>query len=620
MPARSAPPSPPRSGSSRGRILLGAGLIVAAVVAVYTNSLHAPFVFDDLPGIVENQTIRHLGDLRTVLAAPSNVGSSANSRPLFNLSLALNYAAGGLNPTGYHAVNLALHALAALALFGLVRRTLLLPSFQPRWGTLALPVALGSALLWAVHPLQTETVTCVIQRTEGLVGLIYLFTCYGFVRATDPTANGSARWKSITVAACFLGVLSKEVMATAPVLLMLFDRTFLAGTFREAWRQRRGLHLALFASWIPLTGLILGSGGRGGTVGFGLGVSSIDYLLTQCKAIGLYLRLSFWPHPLVLDYGTDVVSGPGAVWLQGLLLLTLLAGTSWALRHRPVAGFLGAWFFVILAPSSSFVPLQTQTIAEHRMYLPLAALVVPLTAWLCLALGRRARAVLAIAVVGAGLATIERNLDYRSTLAIWEDTALKVPENVRANINLVLELMAAGRLDEAVRRGEALVATFPDYSEIHLNHGTVLFAAGREDESAGEYRAAARLDPKNAEAHYNLGNIKARVGQFTEAQPHYEAAVQAKPGHIAARMNLALSLAKTGHLPEALAQFQEARRRAPENPEPLIRMGNVLGEASQFEQAAQAFEEALKLDPGNASAAANLAQVRRILQQRAGAR
>jgi tetratricopeptide (TPR) repeat protein len=620
MPARPAQTTPPQPGPSRGRILLGAGLIVAAVVAVYANSLQAPFIFDDLPGIVENQTIRHLGDLRTVLAAPSDIGSSANSRPLFNLSLALNYAAGGLNPTGYHAGNIALHALAALALFGLVRRTLLLPSLQPRWGPLARPVALGAALLWAVHPLQTETVTCVIQRTEGLVGLIYLFTCYGFIRATDPAESDAKRWKAITVAACFLGVLSKEVMATAPVLLLLYDRTFVAGTFDGAWQKRRGFHLALFASWIPLAGLILGSGGRGGTVGFGLGTSSIDYLLTQCKAIGLYLRLSFWPHPLVLDYGTDVVSGPGAVWRQGLLLLALLAGTVWALRHRPMVGFLGAWFFVILAPSSSFVPLQSQTIAEHRMYLPLAALVVPLSAWLCLTLGSRARTVLAIAVVGAGLVTIERNLDYRSTLSIWEDTARKVPENTRASINFVLELMTAGRLDEAIRRGEALVATFPDNPEIRLNHGTVLFRAGREAEGATEYRKAARLDPKNAEAHYNLGNLEARVGKFAEARPHYEAAVQAKPGHLGARMNLALSLAKTGHLAEAVAQFQEAQRRAPENPEPLIRLGNVLGEANQFEQAAQAFENALQVDPGNASAAANLAQVRRILQQRAAAR
>lgn len=616
MPARPASSTPPRPGSSRGPIPLGAGLLVAAVFAVYANSLHAPFVFDDLPGIVENQTIRHLGDLLTVLAAPSDVGSSANSRPLFNLSLALNYAVGGLNPTGYHAVNIALHALAALALFGLVRRTLLLPSLQPRWGPLSLPVALGSALLWAVHPLLTETVTSTIQRTEGLVGLIYLFTCYGFMRATDPAATAGSRWKAITVAACFLGVLSKEVMATAPLLLLLYDRTFVAGTFAAAWRQRRGFHLALLASWIPLTGLIIGSSGRGGTVGFGLGVSAVEYLLTQCHAVVLYLRLAVWPHPLVLDYGTNVVSGPGAVWAQGLLLLALLAGTVWALRHRPVAGFCGAWFFVILAPSSSFVPLQTQTIAEHRMYLPLAALVVPLTAWLCFTLGRRARAVLAIAAVGAGIATVERNLDYRSTLSIWEDTARKAPENVRANINLVLELMSAGRLDEALHLGETLTTTFPDNSEIHLNHGTVLFRAGRETEAAVEYRTAARLDPINAEAHYNLGNLEARAGRFAEARSHYEAAVQAKPTHVAARLNLALSLAKTGHLPEALAQFREAQRRAPDSPDPLIRMGMVLGEANQFEQAAQAFEDALKVDPSNASAAANLAQIQRILQQR----
>ena len=184
-------------------------------------------------------------------------------RPVVSLTLAINYALGGMNVWGYHAVNLAIHILAAWTLFGVMRRTLLLPALQERFGSAATPLALAAALLWTIHPLQTESVTYVIQRTESLVGLFYLLTLYCVIRGADVRpASDRPGTRAPSAASCLLGMATKEVMVTAPLIVLLYDRTFLAGSFREAWRRRCGLYLALAATWgvvaaaVDLNGLL----------------------------------------------------------------------------------------------------------------------------------------------------------------------------------------------------------------------------------------------------------------------------------------------------------------------------------------------------------------------------
>src|SRR5262249_38465279 len=148
------------------------------------------------------------------------------------------------------------------------------------------------------------------------------------------------------------------------------------GSFSSALRVRRGYYVALAATWLVLAALVLrGHGARGDAAGFGRGVSPWNYLLTQADALVLYLDRSLWPHPLVLDYGTSVATSLPGVWWQSLGIFLLLIAAVWALTRRPALGFLGASFFLVLAPSSSIVPLVTQTIAEHRMYLPLAGVI-----------------------------------------------------------------------------------------------------------------------------------------------------------------------------------------------------------------------------------------------------
>src|SRR5213593_4902772 len=388
----------PPPDSSRAGVFVAAALLTAAALAAWANSFRGPFILDDLPAIVENATIRTLA-LPIVLTPPRS-GQPAGGRPLVNFSFALNWAVGGADVRGYHVLNLAIHVLAALALFGVARRTLRSRPLAAKFAADATPLAFAMAALWMLHPLQTESVTYIAQRAESLAGLCLLLTLYASIRgAESPTPT---RWHALAVVTCLLGVATKEVMYAAPLLVLLHDRTFFAGTFREALRRRPWFYAGLAATWLLLGWLVEQTGNRGATAGFDLGITPWRYLLTQCAAIVHYLRLAFWPAPLVLDYGVATTNSLAEVWTQAGLLFVLFGATLIALAWRPPWGFLGAWFFLLLAPTSSVLPLATQTVAEHRMYLSLAAIIAAIVVGVWHVLGRHSVVVFVAIAIAFG--------------------------------------------------------------------------------------------------------------------------------------------------------------------------------------------------------------------------
>ena len=323
-------------------VAIRAAVIVVAGVIVYSNSLAAPFIFDDRTAILDNQQIRQLWPLSVPLSPPNN--TPVAGRPIVNLSFALSYAIGGLDPRAYRLTNLAIHMLAALTLFGLVRRTLLLPSLRTRFGGHATTLAWSAALIWALHPLPSETIDYVTQRTESMMGLFYLLTMYCSVRALD---RQPARWHAAAILACAAGMACKESMLTAPVIVGLYDYVFVASPLLRKIRRTR-LYIGLAMTWLVLAALMW-SGPRE-TVGLNTDVGPWTYLLNQAPMLLIYLRESFWPRQLVLDYGVPQPLALTDVWLPllavgalGILVLVLLV-------RRPHAGFLGAWCFITCRP------------------------------------------------------------------------------------------------------------------------------------------------------------------------------------------------------------------------------------------------------------------------------
>ena len=550
-------PRQPALSEARVRFFCVAALLLAGVLA-YANSFSVPFLFDDDASIADNPTIRSLWPPWQALSPPAS-GETVANRPLVNLSLAINFAFGGLDVRGYHVVNLAIHLCAALALFGIVRRTLSQPVFRTRFSGAAQAIAFVAALWWALHPLQTESVTYVVQRAESLMGLFFFLTLYCFIRSVE--APRPWPWQAGAIAACLLGVATKEVIALAPVLVLLYDRTFIAGSFAAAWRQRGRMHLALAFTWVVLAGMMAGTGwNRGGTSGFDVGVKPWAYWLTQFEAVTRYLWLSVWPHPLVFEYGTFWVKPAAAALPYAVLVVPLAVATLVALWRWPVAGFLGAWFFGILAPTST-VPGRVQMIVEHRMYLPLAAILVLTSVGLYKSLPRAFLPAGLVVASLLGLLTGLRNHDYRNELAIWEDTVVKRPEGARAQGDLANVLATVpGRLPEALAHYEQALRIDPDFAEAHNNLANVLVTIpGRLPEALAHYEQALRINPDFAEAHNDLANVLAAIpGRLPEALAHYEQALRIKPNYAAAHNNLGVFYCRQGRLEEAKEHWERA--------------------------------------------------------------
>ncbi len=614
------------------------GLIVLAALLAYHNSFAVPFIFDDTTAITDNPTIRHFWPPWALLTWPDG-DTTVGARPLANATLGLNYALSGTGVWSYHVLNLGVHVLAGLTLLGVVRRTLSGPSLAGRFAADAGTIAFFTALLWTLHPLQTESVTYVIQRVESLMGLFLLLSLYCFIRSV-----GSAReaaWKAAAVVLCLAGDATKEVMATAPLLILLYDRTFVAGSFRGALRRGARFYGALALTWLPL-GLLAASSGwnRRGSAGFGSGAPALEYWKSQFEAVGRYLGLSLWPSPLVFEYGPFRAEAARAFLPFALVIVPVLCWVLWALWRRPAAGFLGAWFFLILAPSS-VVPVVTQTMAEHRMYLPLAAVICAAVIGLRALLPRAAWALLGLTAVCLGAATEARNSVYHSDLSIWQDTIAKRPANMNARNNYGLALFRAGRTDEAVAQYQAALAIEPNYPGVHSNLGNALHregrvaeaiahyrraielepsypaahynlagaleGAGRTEEAIGEYRETVRLAPGFGEGHDALGDALMVVGRHDEAAEEFRAAVGIDAADARAHAGLGAALAGGGSVDDAIANYTEAIRRDPNQVEARDALGLLLCGAGRGPEGILQFEEALRAKPGFAKAHFDLA-------------
>ena len=624
--------------------LLGGALIALAALAAYSRTFSAPFVLDAEPIVTRYPSIRHLWPLWDALRPPHD-GSTVEGRPMLNLSLALSYAASGTRPWAYHAMNLAIHVCAGLALFGIVRRTVAMSGDPFR----ARALALGTALLWTLHPLQVESVTYIIQRAESQMGLCYLLTLYCFIRGAETEAGESGKrkseignaasessaesfppsafrfplcqvWFALSFAVCAMGMATKEVMVSAPIIVFLYDRTFLAGSFREAWRRRRWPHLALASTWIVLGWLVIGTGNRNGTAGFGAHLPWSQYEVTQVYALVRYLRLALWPQRLVFDYGSAVISGLPVILPSAIVLLALAAGTGFALWRRRPSGFLGAWFFAILAPTS-IVPVATQTIAEHRMYLPLAAVMVAAVFGIE-RLGVAGRggpaarqaadlwATLAACAVLAGVfggATFRRNAIFGNEMDLWADSVAAWPSNARAHTQLGKTLSFAGRIPAAEAQFRLSLELQPAGNEdARYDLGNCLLQEGRLPEAIANLEEAIRLDPGIAGPHNGLGNALAGSGRLYEAVQQYRAALQIDPGDVLSLNNLGLALGRLGRTGEALACYQEALRIRPGFAEAECNLGVALAAMGRIAEAVEHLEASLRLDPRNAMAHFNL--------------
>jgi tetratricopeptide (TPR) repeat protein len=610
--------------------------IVLAGLFAYASSFSGPFIFDDFGAIVRNTSIHDVWNLRAVLSPPD--ATPVAGRLLANLSFAVNYAVGGLDVVGYHVVSLAFHLMCGVLLYSVIRRT-----FD------AANLAFAIALVWTVHPLISEVVLYLTERTESMMALCYLFTIYASARAA--VSPRPVRWLWAGVVACAAGTLCKEVMVTAPFMVAVYDRVFLFTSIGDAFRARWRFYSGLAASWLIVAASMLSHGSISSGGFESARTTTWTYLLNQTVIVTRYLRLVVWPRPLVLYYGWTRALTLADVWPYALFVAILAAASVVVFVRWPRFGFPAVWTIVTLSPSSSIAAIAAEVGAERRMYLPLMGILTLAIVGTAVAL--RSRAVVsssraapgatdrivvfasAILAIVLGASTFARARDYTSALTMAR-TVLAGWESPSAHQLVGQELAAAGQHDEAISE---LRKALPEATPAHYFLGSELVNAGKLDEGIAELQEFVRLEPSlvptksarmllvrafaakqqwpqaieqlnallaatpsDAVVHGLLADIFAGQKAFAEAIPHYRSFLQANPRDGNAWTGLGVALVSTGQPGEAASAFRQAANADPKNGRFRQNLARVLLESGDAAGAVREAQQAVALDPNDAAA------------------
>jgi protein O-mannosyl-transferase len=575
-------------------------------MVTYVNSLKHPFIFDDFGSVVRNPSITKLSDLKSVLLPPHE--TSVARRPVVNLSFAINYAIGGQRVFGYRVVNLAVHLACGLVLFGVVRRTLERIWTDDRRARATI-VAGATALIWTVHPLNSEIVDYVSERTDGLMGLCYLGALYASIRAHESARPG--RWRLASVAACAAGMGCKESMVTAPIVIWLYDVVYVYGaSLRSSLRAHWRFYAALAATWIFLVPSLMVTGSIS-TGGFSSAhATPWTYLLNQTIIVTRYLRLALWPSSLVNFYGWTVPYTLGDVWLPAAFLTALAIAAIVTLIKAPRIGFLAVSVFILLGPTSSIIPIAAEVGAERRMYLALACIVTLIMLGLD-SLCRRWRSTAFVWIAGViamvlAVVTMDRNREYESGLTMARTVLARWPTPMAHHL-VGTELAFLGRRDEAITE---LSIAAPGYAVARYYLGRELGAAGRFDEAIDMLRSFIRDEPRVPVvpiAHGLIADALVWRERVSEALPHFRAWLESETSNDSGWSNYGRALFATGHAPEAAEAFKRAIQLRPRVTEYHHNLGAALAAQGKVGDAAGEFRKALEIDPNYQPAREGLA-------------
>jgi tetratricopeptide (TPR) repeat protein len=569
--------------SDSDHALWAAGLVAIALLgfALYAPVLDAPFYYDDYQNIVDNPHLRWT-ELRADALLPTAF-EGPTRRPVAYLSFALSYYAGGPGPSGFRIVNVVVHLIASMLVAGLaLSLTLRLPHApEPR---VARWVALFAGLVFVAHPLQTQTVTYLVQRMNGLAALLCLLSLAAWLRGRGAGGGVRAGWWSAATLAWLLAMGSKEVAIALPAGIWLCEWIFLRGG--DALYLRRSLRIgipALLIGGVALYAFVLPAIGLGYD---GRPFTAVERFLTELRVVVFYLGVALAPLPGRLNLlhefplSHSLLDPPATLWC-GLVLVVMTLLVPLLARRAPPLAFGIAWFLGFLAVESFGLPLAL--VYEHRSYLPMLGFSFA-AAWALFAVARSrvggAIALGAIVVSLLAVGTLVRNHVWADELRFWSDTAAKSPGHAGAQNNFGKALMRAGQAEQAMAR----------------------------------FEAALEIDPDEIEARNNLGSLLRETGRVADAVAQFEAVLERAPQHVGARHNLAMTRAEMGRIEAGLAELEAILSTSPRIAHVWNSYGALLFQSDRLEEAAQAFATAVSLDPGDRPAASNLEKVRGLLR------
>lgn len=624
---RTAPPSPNERASHPALgTTIGILFLVIGVVASYANSLDHDFVFDDLACITKNPSIGSYDPIDSLSRDDVPVG--LKRRPVASWSFTANYRAFGLDPAGYRMTNIFIHILATLVLFDLARRILIVKGFPTAGNQDAAWIAFGIAGLWAFHPIQTESVTYIVQRIEALMGLFFLLTLYCFFLGSQSN-NGSAIWYLLSVLFLSLGMATKEVMIVAPIAVLLLDYVFLhhgGETGRTPLWSRWWVYLAFLPATLWLISMTLNTdySVQSKKAELGAHPERWEYFLTQPGVICEYLRISLFPIGLCFDRYWPLADTLPQIAIPGAFLLILLGFSIVLLVQRRAIGWIGFCFFLILAPTSSIMPIGT-IYFEHRMYLPLACVTTLFALGLYWLIRRRlqikhpAGLAVPLVVLAALLCwkTALRNRDYRDYETLTRATLDVDPESHRCLVNLAAMEVKRGNFEPAIAYYQRAIEVAP------REGGYWMGLANAYSLSGSPKRALDLLDEVDrrivvdeAEWNHQLALAHDRLGNWGEAERYYRDAIERNSDDPRIYVDYGVGLAEQNNLAEAQRMLTLALEIDPDNVQANLNLGTVIMlSGGSVNDAIRFFETAVRAEPQNALARDSLRRALLLQQQ-----
>ncbi|MCX5715542.1 MAG: tetratricopeptide repeat protein [Candidatus Omnitrophica bacterium] len=581
-------------------------LIIAAGLVAYSNSLFNQFVWDDNQIIVQNEYIRDfkhlpqifLSDLFHFGYAPGNF-----YRPVQTLSYAIDHRIWGMNPFGYHLTSVALHILAAILIFFLIRLI-----FQNS------AIAFLTGLLFVIHPIHTEAVSYISSRSDILATVFLLSSLLLFIKHIK--GQGTAPFYIFSVLLYALSLLSKEAAVMFPLLYVFFAVIFAAKDSRKKSVAAVALFLIIDLLYIILRLTVFNFTKAPVFAG---SAPLLQRLYSIPRVLLDYLRLLVFPIDLHMEREVLPLSFAGIALLAAAVIFTayLILAAYKNKNYAAQSNYFAAWFFITLLPALNLVPVNA-VIAEHWLYLPSISMFLFAAVGLNSAASRFKKTIvyaLAAALFTAyAAATIKYNTFWHDNSTLYRHTLTLSPDSARVHNNMGKVYDLSGNYDKAAAEYEAAIKIKPDYAMAHNNLGVVLDKLGRPEEAIAHYNTAIAINPDFAQAYNNLGTTYRKMGMLDNAIPEYERSVKIKPDYAEAYNNLGMVYYAKGALDTAAKDYEKAIKLNPDLAEAYNNLGVVYARKGLMSEAAKCWETALKINPAYASPKANLERLRKMAQ------
>jgi protein O-mannosyl-transferase len=586
-------------GSRRLEWLLGL-VLASAIVLAYQPAWHAGFIWDDDDYIIKNKLLVAPDGLERIWFS---LDSPSQYFPLTYTAFRVEHAWWGLNSTGYHWVNILLHAVNALLVWWLLRR-------------LAVPGAWLGAAVWGLHPVQVETVAWVTELKNVLMGFFFLLTLLAWTRFVEPEAKRKRMFYALALIAYTLALTAKTTACTLPAALLLIP-----------WMQRLRIDRQRVLAVIPFVVLGVGMGlvtvwwerFHVGTRGPVFSMSVMDRVLVASHALWFYAGKLFWPVNLTFSYPRWNISASNPAAYFWLFATAGLGAAVYRTRRHTGRGVEVAvlFFATTLSPLLGFIMLYTflyTFVADHYQYVASLGLIGLVCASVTVALDRvPAKAFLLKPAFGVAMMLLLGTLTWRqcgmyaSLETLWRTTIARNPGSWMAHFNLGSTLLARGEVDEAIAYYRQTLELKPDYAPADHGLGIARAQKGELDAAIADYQRALKIDPGYADAHNDLGNAWFRKGDVDAAMIQYQETLRLNPQNAEAQNNLAIALIQKGRMDEAITHFGLALQINPQNAEAQNNLGYLLLENGREDEAIKRFQLALEVQSDYPQAQNNLA-------------